>query len=139
MLRLVSVGLEPEPTFVLEPLKNSKLMMFLLEILAGSMLSLSTFSACSGEDQILDVETLRELVFRFSGFMPENDGETKAGFMNISFGILFGDCRVLQFEGMVEVFAFEEYGNLLSRQAPRRFGGVRHEEYDPQDGLPARA
>ena len=36
--------------------------------------------------------------------MPENDDETKLGFMNISFGILLGDFQVPQFEGMVGVF-----------------------------------
>ena len=63
-----------------------------------------------------DVETFQDFVFRFSKVMPEFDEEFRVSFMNFSFCASVGDCRVLQFEGMVEVFAFEEYKNLLSRQ-----------------------
>ena len=51
-----------------------------------------------------DVETFQEFVFRFSKVMPEFDEEFRVRFMNFSFGASFGDCRVLQFEGKVEVF-----------------------------------
>ena len=50
-----------------------------------------------------DVETFQDFVFRFSKVMPEFDEEFKVRFMNFSFGASFGDCRVLQSEGMVEV------------------------------------
>ena len=37
------------------------------------------------------------------------DVEYKLIFMNGSFGALLGDCRVLQFEGMVVVFVVKEF------------------------------
>ena len=57
--------------------------------------------------------------------MPERDDEIEPGCMKGSFGILFRDFWVLQFEGIFEAFTFEMCENLLSRRVPRRFGGVR--------------
>ena len=36
--------------------------------------------------------------------MPDSDDEFRVKFMNFLFGASFGDCRVLQFEGKVDVF-----------------------------------
>ena len=67
------------------------------------------------KDQILDVETLRELAFRFSGFMPERDDDFKTIFMQVSFGVWFYDFLVTPFVGVFKVFTFDIFKNLLSR------------------------
>ena len=57
--------------------------------------------------------------------MPELDVECKLIFMNGSFGALLGDCRVLQFEGMVEVFVVKEYNNFMNGSFGALFGDCR--------------
>ena len=63
-----------------------------------------------------DVETLRELDFRFSNVVPNSDDKFTVNFTIFLLSASFGICRVLQFEGRSKVFevgAYESFKNLV--------------------------